>query len=763
MAFSNTNSYTISGTNTLTLSNTSGGALLSVALGSHTIAVPLNLAVNTGASVANGGVLTLSNQLSGPGTLTTGGNGTLVLSNSNGYGPAAGSIGTTLNAGTVRVGNSAALSAGDVSVAGNATVQAGVNGLVLANNFIIAPGATATFDTQGNTLTLPGLISESGASGSLAVIGTGTVILTNANTYTGTTTITSATLQLDNGGSNGNVGGAVVDNGALVLDRSDAGLALPGAISGSGSLTQIGSGMSTLNAANTFGGNTTISAGTLQLGNSLALQNSTLNYNNQGGVLSFGVLGSATLGGLSGSQSLPLLNAFAGAVALTVGGSGNNQSTTYSGVLSDAGAGGSLTKAGSGTLTLTGSNSYTGTTSVTAGVLTLPLGGSINGGGAVAISGNAILSVTGGTLTAPSGSISTNPGEFSISSGVASFSGALNANQNGNNFWLISATGGSLSAGSMTLGRGSVTTQVNGPLVQFTPVYGLYVNGGNVNVAGTIFEGNSSSYNSSVSIRIDSGALNVGGAVQVSDITLGRWSVLDVNGGTLTVADTSSGVVLGTQSSADSSLVVDGSAAIAMVGAITLGSGATSGSGVVSLTAGKLYVGAGGIVQAGGGSFGSSILLGGGTLGATAPWSSSLPMSLTGNATVQAGDPLGNPQSIALSGNLSGNGALTVVGGGTLTLSGTNNYTGGTIVNGGELILTTATAVLDGSNLTVGNPGAFPAPIIPSPTVSSEPAAAASMAPVPEPGSLALLAAGAAVAAWSWKRRQRAEGPQVER
>jgi autotransporter-associated beta strand protein len=101
---------------------------------------------------------------------------------------------------------------------------------------------------------------------------------------------------------------------------------------------------------------------------------------------------------------------------------------------------------------------------------------------------------------------------------------------------------------------------------------------------------------------------------------------------------------------------------------------------------------------------------------------------------------------------------LTATGSGILTLSGTNSYTGGTIVNGGELILTSATAVLDGSNLTVGDPGAFPAPIIPSPTASSEPDAAASIAAVPEPGALALLAACAAVAASLWTRMPKVGG-----
>ena len=111
------------------------------------------------------------------------------------------------------------LSTGDVSVAGNSTIQAGAAGLTLANNFIIAGGYAATVNTNGQTLTLTGLLSESASSGSLAVIGAGR-LFTNSNTYTGTTTITSATLQLDNGGSTGYVGGPIVDNGTLALGEA---------------------------------------------------------------------------------------------------------------------------------------------------------------------------------------------------------------------------------------------------------------------------------------------------------------------------------------------------------------------------------------------------------------------------------------------------------------------------------------------------------------------------------------------------------------
>ena len=96
------------------------------------------------------------------------------------------------------------------------------------------------------------------------------MILTGANTYSGGTTIAAGTLQLGDGGTTGSIVGNVVDNGTLAFDRSDA-VTFPGAISGTGSVSQIGPGSTTLTAANSYSGGTLLAAGTLIAGNNSAL------------------------------------------------------------------------------------------------------------------------------------------------------------------------------------------------------------------------------------------------------------------------------------------------------------------------------------------------------------------------------------------------------------------------------------------------------------------------------------------------------------
>ena len=303
-------------------------------------------------------------------------------------------------------------------------------------------------------------------------------------------------------------------------------------------------GMSTLGAVNTFSGTTSVSGGTLTLGNSLALQNSTLNYNNPNGTLSFGALTAATLGGLSGSQGLALLNTSGAAVALSVG--NNGLSTTYSGGLSDGGAGASLTMVGPGTFTLAGSSSLSGGTNVNAGTLVIAPSGVLNTS-AVNVASVATISVMGGTLiTSPTalssiGTRNVGNGVFSMSSGTANFNGGI-ATQNADD-GLISITGGIFSAASITLPRTSqpgAASAVGVPPTIPTNT-GLYIFGGTATI-GTLTIGRA---NSSATARIDGGTVIATGEVLIGDETNTRWNYLQVNGGVLTSSDTTNGIVIG--------------------------------------------------------------------------------------------------------------------------------------------------------------------------------------------------------------------------
>ena len=187
-----------------------------------------------------------------------------------------------------------------------------------------------------------------------------------------------------------------------------------------GGLVKCGAGILTLGSSDTFTGNTLITAGTLALGSSLAIQNSTLDTGGSG-ALSFGDLNAATIGGLTGAGTITLLNSTFGPVALSVG--NNYRATTYSGRLANSG---SLVKIGSGTLSLTGSNTYTGPTSINQG--SLVVNGSlvspvtVNSGGLLGGTGT-LSSVTVG----PSGSIAPgNPlGTLTLSGGLVLESGAV--------------------------------------------------------------------------------------------------------------------------------------------------------------------------------------------------------------------------------------------------------------------------------------------------------------------------------------------------
>ena len=86
---------------------------------------------------------------------------------------------------------------GPVSFSGPATLQPGTANLALSGqrNISLAGGVTAAFDTQGNGMSVPGIIS---GSGGLLKAGSGTLSLAGSNSYSGGTTVSAGTLQLGN-------------------------------------------------------------------------------------------------------------------------------------------------------------------------------------------------------------------------------------------------------------------------------------------------------------------------------------------------------------------------------------------------------------------------------------------------------------------------------------------------------------------------------------------------------------------------------------
>jgi|GEM_PF-5684855 len=125
--------------------------------------------------------------------------------------------------------------------------------------------ATITFNnTAGNDYKITGTNGIAGATG-LTMSGGGNLIIANANTYTGDTTVNSGTLQLGDGITNGVIAGKIVNFSSVVLKNATT-QTYANVISSFGTVTKEGSGTFILTGANSYIGGTTINGGTLQLG-----------------------------------------------------------------------------------------------------------------------------------------------------------------------------------------------------------------------------------------------------------------------------------------------------------------------------------------------------------------------------------------------------------------------------------------------------------------------------------------------------------------
>ncbi len=353
---SGTGSLAKTGSGTLTLSgaNTySGGTTVSAGtLQGDSTSLQGNIVNHAALVFAQASDGTYAGVVSGSGDLTKSGSGNLTLSGANTFsGTANVSAGTLTLSGGSALADSAAVSLADTS---GAT-------LALANSETIGSlsggGSTGGNVNLGSaTLTVgsgnyAGVISGTGA---LVKNTAGTLALSGANTYSGGTTVSAGTLQ----GDSTSLQGDIVNHAALVFAQASDGT-YAGVVSGSGGLTKSGSGNLTLSGANTFSGTANVSAGTLTLSGGTALADSAaVSLANTSGA-TLALANSETIGSLSGGGSTGG-NVNLGSATLTVG-SGN-----YAGVISGTGA---LVKTGSGTLALSGANTYSGGTTVSAGTL----------------------------------------------------------------------------------------------------------------------------------------------------------------------------------------------------------------------------------------------------------------------------------------------------------------------------------------------------------------------------------------------------------
>ncbi|MFZ5494973.1 MAG: beta strand repeat-containing protein [Verrucomicrobiota bacterium] len=676
------------GANTAFTSNGTGALNFTTNLGSFNIGTAFTLTLN-GSSTAANTIAEVIADSSNNGRVTKSGSGTWVLSGNNTYGGA-----TTISEGVLSVSNLA--NGGTASNIGNSsnaaanlvfdggTLRHTLNGLDSTNrNFTITAGKTATIDISdaAGNLTISGAAAAS--TGGLTKIGAGTLTLSGSNAYTGATTIGSlngvsgGTLTLGNNERIANSSSVTVYAGTFNVNSRTETI----------SELHLGGGASGTTAA------VTMTSGTLNLGGNLAYD---ATNNPDGATISGGTLG------LGANRTFTI---------------GDSTATTSDLAISSVISGTSfgISKQGAGTLVLSGANSYTGATTLSAGTLSISdvanggvashLGQSTNAAANLVFDGGT-LSFTGATdstdrnFTINTGKTATievanAAANLTISGASTSTNGALTKTGDGK----LTLTGASSYTGATTVSAGVLNIQH--ATAAGTTAGGIAVAGGAaLELQGGIAVGpealtlNGTGVASGGALRNVSGANSYAGA-----ITLGSTGVrLNSDADTLTLT----GGVSGTNT--DLAIGGAGNTTISTAGIATgTGSLTKDGSGTLTISADGSYTGAttlsagtlsisdvanGGVASHLGQSTNAAanLVFDGGTLsftGATDSTDRNFTINTGKTATIEVANAAAN---LTISGaSTSTNGALTKTGDGTLTLSGNNLYTGTTTVSAGTL------------------------------------------------------------------------------
>ncbi len=701
----------------------------------------LSSTINLGANAltlspnATSAALTLSGIISGTGGSLNNNTGTSILSNTNTF-----TGGVTLTSGQLNINNAAALGTGTFTINGgtidntsgsaintstnnNAQTWGGDYSFTGSSAFNLGTGAVSLSASRqvtvnASTLTVGGIIS--GNTFSLTKAGSGALALGGVNTFNGGLTINAGTLQMITGtnrlasstavslaniagvtfdlnsfsqtigslSGGGTTGGNVsLGSATLTTGGANTSTSFGGIISGtSGILIKTGSGALALSGANTHTGGTTLSAGTLNINNAAALGTGTFTIS--GGVIdntSGSAINSSTnnnaqsWGGDFTFTGTNALNLGTGAVSLSASRqvTVNASALTVGGIISGNTFG--LTKAGSGTLTLSGANTYTGGTTLSAGTL------NINNAAAL---GTGTFTINGGTIDNTSGSaINTSTNNNAQTwGGDFTFTGTNDLNLGTGNVTLtanrqVTVSANTLTVGGIISGGFKLTKAGNGTLA--LQAVNSYTGGTDIN-AGTI------SINGGNRLGATSGLLTINNAtLQLITTTLssGRNIAFAHANSTIDVAS--------------------------IIGYVNT-TGVFSGSGVINKT------GAGALVfQTSNGSAqtynglnikGGTVSIGKETDLGTVPASTTPNYLLLDNGTLldsnsitidsKRGIVIGtgggtinvlSTKTLAYGGVIADNtsaGSLIKSGGGVLTLNGSaNSYTGNTTITAGELNL----------------------------------------------------------------------------
>jgi autotransporter-associated beta strand protein len=516
------------------------------------------------ATITNNGAVTFAfNSTAGNAKIVNNGGGSLVSFTDS---ATAGNATITTNAGaqTQFVSSSTPGQARLINAGG--TVELSGTSGPLGNNMISAGSIEGSgifflganqLTVGGNNLstTVSGSIQDGGSFGgtgaSLVKVGTGTLTLSGANTYTGGTTINGGTIAVSADNNLGDpAGGLVFGGGALQTTATfttarpvtlnagggtfspDAGtaLTLAGAVGGAGGLTMAGGGTLILAGASSYVGGTTVNSGTLQLrlgasltpAGALTVNGGTFNLN--GNIQTVGALS-----GMGGTIAL-------GSGMLTTSSASN---TTLASVITGSG---SLVKQGGGILALTGSNTYSGGTTVSGGLINFATANNL-GSGMVTLAGGGLQWAAGNTtdisarlapLGASGGTFDTNGNNVTLAAGLSGSGGLAKQGSGILNLAGTSTYSGPTSVAAGTLAvNGSITSNVTvgaaGTLGGNGTITGNVVNAGTLapgnsigtlNVSGSYIQAAGSFYQVEANAAGQADRINVGGAASIQGGTV---------------------------------------------------------------------------------------------------------------------------------------------------------------------------------------------------------------------------------------------------